>query len=168
MTDNLQHLIKDISKIDLENICSDWRWCLGNQKSVLLVSCVGDMFLLGNDGTVNWLETGFGQIEKVAENLREFEVLLEDEKNTDNWFLAPLVEEFIKQEKILKESEVYSFKLLPAMGGDYSEDNFEITDISIHFSISGQIHAQIKELPEGTKINKVSVSPPNFPDKNIQ
>ena len=35
-------------------------------------------------------------------------------------------------------------------------DNFEPTNIYIHFAFAGQIHEQIKDLPVGTKINKVT------------
>jgi hypothetical protein len=157
---DFKHLIKDINKIDLEDICSDWQWGLEGQKSVALVSCIGDMFLIGKNGTINWLDTGVGQITKVAENLEEFEILLGNEHNIDNWFLPPLVEQLIEQGKILKENEVYSFKIIPALGGSYSIDNFEVTDISVHFSMTGQIHQQIKDLPDGIRINKVTVVRP--------
>jgi hypothetical protein len=148
-----QQLIKDTNKIDLEDICSSWQWCLTDQKSIIFISCVGDMFLVGKDDTVNWLDTSIGQITKVADNLEEFEKLLNDDANVDNWFLATLVEQLINRGKTLKENEVYSFKKLPALGGDYSVDNLEITDISVHFRLTGNIAEQIKDLPDGTKVN---------------
>src|SRR6478736_2493012 len=92
-------LIKDLNKIDLEDICSSWQWCLADQKSVAVISSVGDMFLIGNDDTINWLDTSIGQIKKIAENLEDFEVLLKYEENIDNWFLATLVEQLIDSGK---------------------------------------------------------------------
>ena len=159
MTIQFQQLIKDTDKIDLEDICSSWQWCLGDQKSIALVSCVGDMFLIGNDDTVNWLDTSIGQIKKVADNLEAFELLLNIEQNIDNWFLASIVEQLILNGKTLKENEVYSFKTLPALGGAYSIDNLEITDISVHFSFTGQIHEQIKDLPDGAKVSNINFTP---------
>ena len=53
----------------------------------------------------------------------------------------------------LKGNEVYSYKKLPVIGGEYSVDNMEPTDMSVHFAFSGQICEQIKDLPDGTKVN---------------
>jgi len=159
MTFEFQQLIKDTNKIDLEDICSSWQWCLTDQKSVALVSSVGDIFLVGKDDTINWLDTSVGQISKIANNIEHFEQLLNDEENIDNWFLATLVEQLINNGKTLKENEVYSFKVLPALGGEYSVDNLEITDISVHFSTTGQIHEQIKDLPDGMRINNFKFIP---------
>ena len=159
MAIQFQHLVKNIDTIDLGDICSSWQWILNDQKSVALISCIGDLFLIGNDDTINWLDTSIGQIKKVANNLGEFEQLLNEEENIDNWFLATVVKQLVNNGKTLKENEVYSFKVLPALGGDYSADNFEPTDISVHFNFTGQIHEQIKDLPEGTKINNFKFVP---------
>jgi hypothetical protein len=153
MSIEFQQLIKDTNKIDLDDICSSWQWCLTDQKSIVFVSCVGDMFLVGNDNAINWLDTSIGQIIKVADNLEEFEQLLNDDANVDNWFLATLIEQLITNGKTLKENEVYSFKKLPALGGEYSVENLEIIDISVHFGLTGNIAEQIKDLPDGTKVN---------------
>jgi len=149
---SLQELTKDTNKVDLEDICSSWQWCLMDQKSIALISCVGDMFLVAKDDSINWLDTGAGQLKMIARNMQEFIELLEKDENIDRWFLAPLVEELVKAGKILKENEVYSFKQMPVIGGDYSIDNFEPTDISVHFALTGQIAEQIKNVPDGTKV----------------
>jgi len=156
MTLTLKDLTKDISKIDLEDICSCWQWRLTDQKAVILISSVGDMFLIGNDNTINWLDTSTGELKKIADSIQEFEQLLSDETNIDNWFLETLVEQLMASGKTLKEDEVYSFKILPALGGDYSVDNLEPANISVHFAMTGQIHEQIKDLPDGTKINSIN------------
>ncbi len=36
-------------------------------------------------------------------------------------------------------------------GGEYEPENFELTDIEVYFELSGKIHKQINDLPEGTK-----------------
>jgi len=153
MKPSLQELTKDIHKIDVQDIRSCWQWRLSEQKSVVLISCVGDMFLIGKDDTINWLDTSTGELRKIANDLSQFEILLKDQINIDNWFLANLVEQLINSGKILKENEVYSFKILPIIGGDYSIGNIEPTDMSVHFALTGQICEQIKDLPNGTKVN---------------
>lgn len=149
--------LKDLSKIDVSDICSEWQWLLDNQKEVLLVSAIGDMFLLGNDNSVYWLETGTGELTCVAENLEEFQGHLANEQLADNWFLPELINQLVSNGLTLKENQVYSFKIPPVLGGDYSIDNFEATDISVHFSITGQMNKQIWDASNGTGIDEVVI-----------
>ncbi|MGO8056009.1 hypothetical protein, partial [Rhizobium leguminosarum] len=86
-----------------EDIRSDWQWKLTDQKDIVLVSRIGDIFLLGNTNEINWLETGTGRLTKVAENLTEFESHLNNQSNIDNWFLPALIEQLSGQGKIPKE-----------------------------------------------------------------
>jgi hypothetical protein len=147
------NLIKDISRIDTEDICSAWKWLLKDYKSVILVSSIGDMFLLLTDDSIYWLQTDGGVLTKVADNINQFEKFLSEENKVDNWFLPLLVDKLINAGKILKDSEVYSLKVMGVLGGDYSVENIEPTDISVHFALTGQISQQISDLPNGTIVN---------------
>ena len=122
-------------------------------KGVTAISALGDIFLLGNDGAVYWLQTDAGDLTKVADSLEQYEQFLSDEEKVDNWFLPLLVEKLLAAGKTLKENEVYSYKKLPVIGGEYSVENIEPTDMSVHFAFSGQICEQIANLPDGTKVN---------------
>lgn len=159
MTITYRQFIKDISKIDVDDICSDWQWLLNGQYKPIIISCSGDMFLTHKDGSINWLDTGTGQLQKIAENKDQFNSELEDLDNIDKWFLASIILDLIQGNMILKEDQVYSYKRMPVLGGDYSLENFEITDISVHFSMTGQICRQVRDLPDGTKIDKIVFHP---------
>jgi hypothetical protein len=160
MTLDYRQFIKDISKIDLEDICSEWQWLLNDQYKPTVVSLSGDMFLTAEDGAIYWLDTGIGQLQKVAENGDAFKVALQDIDNIDMWLLASVVLDLREQGIILQENQVYSYKLMPILNGDFSIDNFETTDISVHFSITGQICRQVKDLPDGTPISNITINPP--------
>lgn len=149
----INQLTKDITNIDVEDILSCWGWKVSDMKAVALMSVLGDLFLVGQDDVVYWLQTDSGELSKVAENLLQFEQYLNDEDKVDNWFLPLLVEKLIASGKILKENEVYSYKTLPAIGGEYSVENIDPTDMSVHFAFTGQICEQIKDLPDGTKVS---------------
>lgn len=164
MTITYRQFIKDISKIDLVDICSDWQWLLNDLYSPIMVSLSGDVFVSDKDSAVSWLDTGMGQLRRIAQNSNDFYAALEDIDNIDNWLLASTVLDLIESGLILKENEVYSYKLMPIMNGDYSVTNFDATDISVHFSLTGQTCRQLKDIPNGTKISKASVMPPNFLD----
>ncbi len=57
--------------------------------------------------------------------------------------------------------ECLSFKHPPALGGQLDPDNFETCNIRVHFSIAGQIHQQIKDLPPGTAITNIKIEAPS-------
>jgi hypothetical protein len=144
MTLKLSELVKDKSNIDLKDICSDWEWLVNEQKNVLLVTLFGDLFFIGPSDEVNWLDTGTGSLTRIAENVKHFEKLLEDRENFNDWLMVRLYLDLQKNHQKLKGNEVYSYKKMPIIGGDYSIENIEATDISVHFSITGQICKQVK------------------------
>jgi hypothetical protein len=154
----IKDLTKDITQVDIADIASSWQWKLADMVSVVAISCLGDFFLQGQDGAVYWLQTDYGNLTKVANSLSEYQQLLLNEEQADNWFLPQLVEQLRTAGKFLKANEVYSFKVLPALGGEYSVDNFEPTDMSVHFAFTGQICEQIKDQPEGTPINSIKLT----------
>jgi hypothetical protein len=152
MSLQLSDLVVDLENLDLENIFASWQWRVNEQKGLVFISKLGDMFLLGEDEGIYWLQTDCGDLVKVANNLQLFESLLTVEENLDNWFLPSLIEKLEASGKKLKPNQVYSYKKLPVIGGEYSIDNIEPTDISVHFAFSGQICEQIQNLPDGTNV----------------
>lgn len=153
MTLTLGQLTKDITNVNIEDILSSWQWRVPDMKALVTISCLGDIFLLGNDDNIYWLQTDTGDFTKIANSLEQYQQFLNDEEKIDNWFIPLLVEKLLTIGKILKENEVYSYKKLPVIGGDYSVDNIDPTDMSVHFAFSGQICEQIKDLPDGTKVD---------------
>jgi hypothetical protein len=66
--------------------------------------------------------------------------------------MVDFVESLMSSGLILSLGKIYSFKKLPILGGDYLPNNIVVMDIEEHFKITGYIHRQIKDLPEGTQI----------------
>ena len=154
---NWAELKMDLSKINLKILLESWEWLIGKDKKIILISSIGDAFLEDSNGICYWLNVGEGILEKVAENITEFETKLTDNEIVEDWFLVELVAELKKSGIELTENNIYSYKTFPILGGEYLPENFEITDIEVHFEISGQIYKQVKDLPVGTKINKVEI-----------
>ncbi|MFV8364738.1 T6SS immunity protein Tdi1 domain-containing protein [Flavobacterium sp. ZT3P35] len=143
----------NFNHIDLNRLMESWDWLIGNDKKPILMSSIGDLFLEDKNGICYWLNVGEGIIEKVAENESEFKAKLNDDETVDEWFLIELVSELKRNGLLLTEKKLYGYKTLPILGGEYKPENFELTDIEVHFELSGQIHKQVKDLPDGTKVN---------------
>jgi hypothetical protein len=150
-------LIKDKSKLDLTDIRESWEWLISSQKDILIVTIFGDLFLIGDNGEINWLETGIGNLTTIANNIEDFKIQLQNTNNFNNWFLNWLHDDIKNSGIKLCDNQVFSFKKPPILGGDYTFDNIEPTDISVHFHFLGQICKQIKDLPEGTQMNNFKI-----------
>jgi hypothetical protein len=126
---------------------------LPDVKSIVIVTSMGDMFIESQNGQILFLSYDGGDLEIVAENRDELQLFLTDNEKLDNWFLPLLFGKLITAEKYLKPNEVYSLKTLGVLGGEYTVENIEPTDISVHFGIAGMICKQIWDKPDGTKVN---------------
>lgn len=54
--------------------------------------------------------------------------------------------------------QVYSWSRPPVLGGDHAVENVSVADVEVHFSMLGQIHEQVRDLPPGTRIDRVKLS----------
>jgi len=141
--------------IDVKRLTESWEWLIGKDKTPILMTSIGDLFFSDENGKCFWLNVGVGTFEKVAESMGEFNKKLKDADQVDEWFLLGLVERIKASGLRFKEKELYGYKKLPVIGGEYEPHNFESTDIEVHFELSGQIHKQLKDLPDGTEIQIV-------------
>jgi hypothetical protein len=138
--------------IDRKKLVEDWQWLVGKSLPILITS-VGDAFLQNESGEIYWLITGSAELEKVAESYEEFQSKLNDNELIHEWFLVPVVAQLREQGILLEQGKLYGFKQLPVLGGKYDPENFELTDIEVHFAVSGQMNFKIKDLPDGTSVN---------------
>jgi hypothetical protein len=156
MKNNLDDFIVKFDNNSVDRLIGDWIWLIGNDKTPILVSAIGDLFLRDDKNNIFWLNLGEGKLNLVANGNEEFEGKLKDIDQVNEWFMIDLIEELKNSGQDLTDIQVYSYKKLPILGGDYSADNFEATDIEVHFCFAGQIHEQVKDLPPGTKIGNVN------------
>jgi hypothetical protein len=152
MKNNLDFLTVKFSIDSSARLTETWHWLIGTDKKVLLISAIGDMFLLGSDGNIYWLDVGQGKLEIIATDKGQFDAKLTDAEQVNEWFLANLTKQLRSSDKTLKDGQVYSYYKLPILGGDYVVDNFAPLSIEEHFRYLGDIHKQIKDLPDGTEV----------------
>ena len=142
---------------DENDLLEEWRWLLGDSMQLFLVSSMGDMFLGDPEGQIFWLDTGTGRLTQVAGSQQEFKQLMQQRENAGRWFIPQLVGDLMASGVRLAPGQCYSYKKPPVLGGAIEPGNFEPTDLSVHFSILGQIHRQVKDLPPGTKISDIRI-----------
>jgi hypothetical protein len=152
LTVNFQHL-------DRDSLLVDWHWLIGNDKLPILVSAAGDAFMQDtSDGTIHMLDVAVGRAGQVAESFEEFQSLLRDREFVAEYLCVQMVGDLRLRNLRLEPRQVYSFKKLPVLGGAYSLENIEVSDIEVHFSIAGQLHEKARQLPPGASLRAVAIS----------
>jgi hypothetical protein len=139
------------------DLLSAWQWLLKRPVDLLLVSSLGNMFLVIENGRVLWLDVGSAELTDVASDVGEFRSLVSKPENMNQWFIPQLVGDLKESGMNLKTGQCYSYKVPPVLGGELQVTNFEPVDLSVHFSVLGQIHNQLKDLQPGTSVSKFKI-----------
>ncbi len=149
------------TSVDGDEVLGDWRWLTGPNLQLWHVTKFGDALLRNSDdGAIHFLDVIGGKIERIADSESAFEAAVAIPENADRW----LMQEIVDGQAVLGmrpgTNECLSFKHPPVLGGQLIPDNFETCDVLVHFSIAGQIHQQVKDLPAGTKIQDIKIEAP--------
>lgn len=154
----LNDLTVSFSHLNREGLLSEWQWLIGADKLPILLTASGDAFVQDiNDGSVHILNTVEGDLQRIADSMDEFRLCLTDREFVGSHFSVQMVGDLRSLGCVLQRGQIYSFKHPPALGGEFDTGNIEVTDIEVHFSVSGQIHKQVSSLTPGTRIAKVSI-----------
>src|SRR3954462_14878235 len=145
--------------IPADPVLEDWRWLIGPELKLWRITLTGDAFLLEPaDGSIHFLDTISGTLEKVAPDEGSFEPALKTGDNATRWLMPYVVKEQAALGICPGPNQCLSFKTPLALGGPLEPDNIELCEVTVHFSVAGQIHHQIKDLPPGTKITDIDIS----------
>lgn len=129
---------------------SEWSWLIDTTYTPVTLSVFGDPFL-EKDEHVYWLNTGTAELTMVAQNKETFYSKIHNGEG-DKWLLPKLAGELAEQGMIPSDDQCYSYETLPILGGSYSKDNFYILSLKEHLGVTGSLHQQMKDLPDGSKV----------------
>lgn len=145
-----------------DDVLADWRWLTGPKLKLWHVTRAGDALLRSTaDNSIHFLDVVAGKVERIAENEEDFETAVAIQENADRWLMPEVVNGQEALGMLPGADECLSFKIPPILGGTLDPDNFETCCVLVHFSIAGQIHQQIKDLPPGTKIENLNIQMPS-------
>jgi hypothetical protein len=145
-------LLIPAAELDAEILTHGWSWLVKGRIRPVAASKFGDWFLERPNGTIEMLDAIEGTLEKVAANYSEFQRLVNTQEKQEEWLLSELVLTLHQKNVVPARGECYSFKLPLVLGGKAESDNVELCDFRLWVSICGQIHDQVRALPEGTPI----------------
>ena len=147
------HLVADVALEDVRAGLSAWSWLLEDGSwRPLFVGAAGDVFLANSEGVFR-LDTGVGELERIADNESRFQKSLSDPVLAHDWLLEPVVDELRANGKELGPGQCYSFTILPVFEeGSYKAENRFVLPVVEHLRVTGDIHSKIKGLMDGDKV----------------
>ena len=140
-----------------DEILDDWSWLLKQPHRVVVVTKMGDAFVRDADGRILFLDTMEGSLQPAAQSLDAFKEGLQRGATNAEWLMLGLVAHLEEQGRQLGPGQCFSYTIPPVLGGAIEPSNVEVVDASVHFSIAGQIHRQVKDLPPGTPVGDVKI-----------
>jgi hypothetical protein len=154
---NWEQLAIDVKGLDCDRLLSDWRWLVPKSLKPFSLTMFGDWFFEDDSGRVIFLDTVSAELSMIAPSRSVFMIERETPDNLAQWFMADLA--MLCWENGLRPgpNQCLSFKIPPVLSGLLEVDNIEVCDLMVHESISGQIHQQVKGIPEGTVITQIKV-----------
>ena len=159
MAISIDNLTVNFDHLDQSKILEDWEWLIGTSKFPVLITAVGDVFVKDvRDGSIHFLTVENAEIRPIASDLEEFKSLLTDKAFVFDYFAVEAVAALEDAGVKLEPGQIYSLKVPAVLGGKYQLDNIAPTLILVHFSLTGQIHEQVKDLPPGTKITGFKIN----------
>ena len=149
---NVHDYLIDQNGKDWSELLSGWFGSLPPLFTLWLVNRFGDVFAVFEDDSIHMLDVGTGAIKRVAENRDDFAIQIDMDDNANNWLMIPLVDRCVAAGLNLGHNQCYSYKTPPILGGEYTVENVEPTDLSVHYSFLADVYQQTKDLPDGTRI----------------
>jgi hypothetical protein len=146
-----------LDNVDMNSLLEWWRWLVDPSLEPQVMTALGDLFLRHPDGRIFRLDTGWGKLTEVAKDEDDFHRLRMQPQNAMTWFAPQIVGELLTRGLRLRRGECFGYRVPLVLGGEYTPDNFDSTYLEVHFGILGQIHFQVKDLPDGTPINSLTL-----------
>ena len=148
---DINNYILPLVNVDLTKILRNWTWLTGN-KSIVALTKAGDIILKDHDNSLYFLDVGNCDLSFISKDFSDF---LNNRLSDDiiEKLLFPNIIDKLEHHNInLKPGQVYSYTLLPILGGAYDEKNMFAIDIYEHYDLMGLINYKIKDLADGTKV----------------
>ncbi len=159
----------NFSHLKQESILSDWTWLIGKSKFPILLCSSGDAFVQDKKTLeVYFLDVWGGSLKKVANSGDEFSSKMKDREFASEYLSVQWIGELLHSGLKLNKGQIFSLIKPSVLGGEFDLNNAEVTDIEVHYSLNGQIHEQLKNVPTGTSINSIKIKPPKSKRKWYQ
>jgi hypothetical protein len=150
----------DIGGISTESLLREWKWLAPGEFSLLAVNAFGDLFLQDGRGIVHRLDLTRGTISSIAASSEEFRQAAKDVEKKTKWFLEDLAEGAERKGCSPGKRQCIGGKIPFVFAQSANApDNLYVADLYEYVSFMGDLHCQMKNVPDGGQV-RIRVQPP--------
>ena len=141
-----------VDHLDVERLLAEWHWLCPGPMKLVARTAFADLFLRDQAGHIFHLDVGLGKLTNVADSEAHFVELTGTAEKRERWF-AESDEQAVAARGLKPDLNQCIGLTIPIVFAEsVSPNTAYVTDIYDHVSFLGQIHRQITDLPDGTKI----------------
>ena len=139
----------------IETINSAWSWIGLDARDVVASNAFGNVIVHAADGAYWRICPEELSCERIAANEAEYQELLGDDEFVADWEMNELVELARETLGPLAPGQCYCLKIPAVLGGSYTAINLGVNSRIEVIGFSGDVAEQIKDLPDGAKVEFV-------------
>jgi hypothetical protein len=143
----------DVDDLDVDKLLRDWRWLCPQAVTLVAVDAFGDLFLENQNGSVMRLDVSAGEVASVAESRALFVKSAANAENQKAWFCSDAEMRLEKAGLGIGSRQCYAFKT-PLVFREASNriENVYVADLYECVSFLGNLHLQLRDCPDGSKV----------------
>ena len=141
-----------VEHLSLERLLEEWRWLCPQTVVLVARNAFGDLYLRDEFRKILKLDVAIGQIKEVAESETEFRKLASTKEKREEWFAER--DELAASGRGLKPgaNQCIGFKTPLVFAESGTPNNAYVADLYEYVSFLGELHRQISQLSEGSKV----------------
>ena len=147
----------DLSALDVQDLLSDWRWCVPADYTPVQMTKFGDWFFADPQGRVHMLDIIEGNLQEVAPSLTDYNALKNTADKHTEGFLDGFVFRCVGGGLTLGPGQCYGWRLHPLIGGKFEFQNIQVFSLRVYQSLMGQITRQCRGLKLGDPIPQLRI-----------
>jgi hypothetical protein len=141
-----------VDHLDVERLLREWRWLCPQPMVLIARTAFGDLFLRVETGVIFKLDIAIGQLKQIAKSETEFRNLARAKEQREAWFAER--DELAAAAGGLKPGpeQCIAFKIPVLFTEGNAPNNAYVGSLYEQVAFLGDLHRQIKELPDGGKV----------------
>jgi hypothetical protein len=149
----------EVTGLETERLLLEWRWLCPSRMSLVARNVFGDLFLQNEAGEIFWLNATVGRVERVSSSKAEFHEMAGASDKRREWFAEPEMMAYRERGLVPGPSQCIGFSIPAVFKEGGKPDTAYVADLYDYVSFLGDLHRQIFELPDGSKV-RLRVNPP--------
>jgi hypothetical protein len=153
----------DVDGLSVEKLLEEWRWlCSGNLR-LIAVDAFADLFFEDSESAIMRLDTTIGRLDRIAGSAEEFVRLTQGSQHRKKWFCEDVAVALAEQGFDPAKGKCIAYKTPIVFAGSTGHaSNVYIADLYEYVSFLGDLHFQMKDVPDGGKIRLIVDKKPSF------